>query len=141
MVSGFFLDFKQLKDYFNEKILKCIHSNIFSAGETHSGQKLIFYQTNKKQKENMIKYQSAGIACIILAVLFVITGCSDSGVSHKPADTKRETVSLREKAFRMNERLGRGVNLSSSGRLNIREEDFQAIKDAGVNSIRLPVRW
>jgi endoglucanase len=41
----------------------------------------------------------------------------------------------------MNERLGRGVNLSASGRLDIREEDFQAIKDAGFNSIRLPVRW
>ena len=89
----------------------------------------------------MFKNQSAGITSIMLAVLFLITGCGDSGVSQKSSDTAQGAVSQREEAFRMNQRLGRGVNLGGAGRLNIREEDFQAIKDAGFNSIRLPVRW
>jgi len=85
----------------------------------------------------MLKNQSAGTTCVILVLLFIIISC-DSSREH----AKKEQESIkREDAFNMNERLGRGVNLSSNGRLNIQEEDFQAIKDAGFNSIRLPVRW
>ncbi len=51
--------------------------------------------------------------------------------------------------FKMNQLLGRGVNLGnafdapSEGEWGvvIQEEYFQMIKDAGFNSVRLPVRW
>ena len=51
--------------------------------------------------------------------------------------------------FKMNQLLGRGVNLGnafdapSEGEWGvvIQEEYFQIIKDAGFNSVRLPVRW
>lgn len=89
----------------------------------------------------MLNKQFAGMAGMILTILFMITGCGDRKVTNKSYNESQETVAGREAAFKMNERLGRGVNLGGSGRLNIREEDFQAIKDAGFNSIRLPVRW
>jgi endoglucanase len=85
--------------------------------------------------------QLAGIASMTFAAFFLITSCNDPGVLKKSGDKSQEAVARREEAFKMNVRLGRGVNLGGSGRLNIREEDFQAIKDAGFNSIRLPVRW
>jgi len=52
-------------------------------------------------------------------------------------------------AFAMNQRLGRGVNFGdaleapSEGQWGVvlRDELFQKAKDAGFNSIRLPVRW
>jgi endoglucanase len=51
--------------------------------------------------------------------------------------------------FKMNQLLGRGINLGnaldapSEGEWGVvlKEEYFQIIKDAGFNSIRLPVRW
>ena len=89
----------------------------------------------------MLNKQLAGMASTMLAVLFLIIGCGDPGVLKKSGDKSQKAIDRREEAFKMNERLGRGVNLGGSGRLNIREEDFQAIKDAGFNSIRLPVRW
>ena len=89
----------------------------------------------------MLNKQLAGMAGTMLAFLFLITGCGDSAALKKSGDKSQKAIDLREEAFKMNERLGRGVNLGGSGRLNIREEDFQAIKDAGFNSIRLPVRW
>jgi endoglucanase len=89
----------------------------------------------------MLNKQLAGTAIMIIAALLLITGCDNPGILKKSGDKSQGLVTRRETAFKMNERLGRGVNLGGSGRLNIREEDFQAIKDAGFNSIRLPVRW
>jgi endoglucanase len=55
----------------------------------------------------------------------------------------------RVKAVEMNKLLGRGVNLGNALEapyegawgVTLREEYFQIIKDAGFNSVRLPVRW
>jgi len=88
-----------------------------------------------------MKNQLAGITCILIATLIVIASCSGTSDSERSTGSSDELVFTREAAYKMNERLGRGVNLGASGRLNIREEDFEAIKNAGFNSIRLPVRW
>ena len=53
------------------------------------------------------------------------------------------------KAEAMNKLLGRGVNLGNALEapyegawgITLKEEYFQLIKDAGLNSVRLPVRW
>lgn len=53
------------------------------------------------------------------------------------------------RAFEMNKRLGRGVNLGNALEaphegewgVTLKEEYFQIIKDAGFNSVRIPVRW
>lgn len=89
----------------------------------------------------MLNKKSVGIAGMAFAAFLMITGLNGQGVVKKSGGKTQESSARREKAFKMNERLGRGVNLGGSGRLNIREEDFQAIKDAGFNSIRLPIRW
>jgi endoglucanase len=89
----------------------------------------------------MLKKQLAGSARMTLVALLLITGCDNPGILKNSGDKSQQAVTKREAAFKMNERLGRGVNLGGSGKLNIREEDFQAIKVAGFNSIRLPVRW
>lgn len=52
-------------------------------------------------------------------------------------------------AFAVNKMLGRGINLGNAldapeegaWGLTLKEEYFQAIKDAGFDSVRLPVRW
>ncbi len=54
-----------------------------------------------------------------------------------------------DEAFQANKRLGRGINLGnaldapSEGAwgLTLQEEYFEQIKQAGFNSVRIPIRW
>lgn len=73
------------------------------------------------------------------------------------AKTEKAAVPVDYSAGRaMNQRLGRGINLGNSWDADgagvnihtdagwgnpIQDEDFKIIKDAGFNSVRLPVRW
>jgi endoglucanase len=64
-----------------------------------------------------------------------------------PAPEAREAEKI--DAFHYNRLLGRGINLSnaldapSEGAwgVTLNAEDFQIIKDAGFNSVRIPIRW
>lgn len=69
-----------------------------------------------------------------------------------PEPEKRVIVPVDYSAGRaMNKRLGKGINLGNSWESDgkddggwsnpIKDEDFRIIKEAGFNSIRLPVRW
>ncbi len=66
-----------------------------------------------------------------------------------PPTTPTSTPAPVNRAFEINARLGRGVNLGNAleapveGQwgMVIRDEYFQLIKEAGFNSIRLPIRW
>jgi endoglucanase len=51
-------------------------------------------------------------------------------------------------AHEMNRRLGRGINfgnaldaLPDASRLQLTEHHFEVVKDAGFDTVRLPVRW
>ena len=52
-------------------------------------------------------------------------------------------------AFKMNQLLGRGINMGNAldapnegeWGFTLEEKYFQAAKDAGFNSVRIPVRW
>jgi endoglucanase len=75
-------------------------------------------------------------AVLTLSCAFSVASCCQS-----PADANDP--------FEQNRRLGRGINLGnaleapSEGEwgVTLQEEYFQAIKDAGFDSIRVPIRW
>ena len=58
-------------------------------------------------------------------------------------------IAAKPDAFEMNKQIGRGVNIGNTLEppnegdwdITLQEEYFQLIKDAGFNSIRLPIRW
>jgi endoglucanase len=79
----------------------------------------------------------------VIAVSLVICSCpclsaAEPNAAPKPPD-----------AFAVNKLIGRGINLGNALEapnegawgVTLQEEYFQLIKDAGFNSIRLPVRW
>lgn len=94
-----------------------------------------------------------------LSLGIALTGCfdgDDSPTKVKKDDNEAERipVAVDYSAGRaMNKRLGRGINLGNSwdsqswGKLDggwgnpIDDNDFKIIKEAGFNSVRLPVRW
>jgi endoglucanase len=94
-----------------------------------------------------------------LSLGITLIGCSDDGSSPTKAkkedpEGKKAPVAVDYSAGRaMNKRLGKGINLGNSwdsqswGKLDggwgnpIDDGDFKIIKDAGFNSVRLPVRW
>ena len=89
----------------------------------------------------MVKKHVAILTAASVAVLIMITGCGGTGNAPETGSSGALLADRSGPAFEMNERLGRGVNLSASGQLDIRAEDFKIIKDAGFDSIRMPVRW
>jgi endoglucanase len=66
-----------------------------------------------------------------------------------PTRTVRPTTSADEKVFEQNQRLGRGINLGNmleapkegEWGLSVEEEYFDWIKEAGFQSVRIPIRW
>lgn len=93
---------------------------------------------------------------LFLSLGLAFTGCSDDGSSPTKAQKKEDNgpVAVDYSLGRaMNQRLGKGINLGNSwdaqswGKLDggwgnpIEDGDFKIIKEAGFNSIRLPVRW
>jgi ribose 5-phosphate isomerase B len=67
-----------------------------------------------------MRTQLAGIAGMTLAALLLITGCNNSEALKKFGSKSREAATGSEEAFKMNKRLGQGVDLGGAGRLNIR---------------------
>ncbi len=96
---------------------------------------------------------------LFLSLGITLMGCSDDGSAPTKAQKEenngeRVAVPVDYSAGRaMNKRLGKGINLGNSwdsesktgldaGWGNpIKDEDFKIIKDAGFNSVRIPVRW
>ncbi len=85
--------------------------------------------------------KTVGLSVVI--VLALVTRTTFCLASEEP------NAADQDKAVRMNKLLGRGVNLGNAldgptegaWGVTLKEEYFQLIKDAGFNSIRLPVRW
>jgi endoglucanase len=83
---------------------------------------------------------------IVFSLVAFTTSCSPITVS--PSPTPTETIPV--DAFSINQRLGRGVNLGNAlegypaegdwGVL-IQEEYLDLIREAGFNSVRIPIRW
>ena len=98
---------------------------------------------------------------IALSAIFFLASCdSNNGGLNRADGSGKNTKSVSHPAVdyskgrAMNQKLGRGINLGNSwdspgigahpdcGWNNcIKDEDFQIIKAAGFNSVRLPVRW
>jgi len=86
----------------------------------------------------------AGISTLII-VLFLAMVTFESGC-RQPLEVKGPVAA---DPFKMNEKLGRGVNLGNAldapnegeWGFTLEEEYFQAVKDAGFNSVRIPARW
>ena len=66
-----------------------------------------------------------------------------------PAESELEAAGQPLDAFDYNERLGRGINLGNALEgpyegawgLYLKEEHFEAIAEAGFDSVRIPIRW
>ena len=66
-----------------------------------------------------------------------------------PAESRLETAVQSLDAFDYNERLGRGINLGNALEapyegawgLYLKKEHFEAIAEAGFDSVRIPIRW
>ena len=95
---------------------------------------------------------------LFLSLGIALIGCSDDGssptkVKKEEQESERVPVAVDYSAGRaMNKRLGKGINLGNSWDSDgksldggwgnpIKDEDFKIIKDAGFNSVRIPVRW
>jgi endoglucanase len=84
--------------------------------------------------------KSYAFITLVVAILFVLSCATTVKTSKSPAETN---------AFKINKLLGKGVNLGNAleapneGEWGVvlKEEYFSIIKQAGFNSIRLPVRW
>ncbi len=83
------------------------------------------------------------LSTLIILVFFTLA------VTHCMAAEDANKAKGQAKAEAMNKQLGRGVNLGNALEapyegawgITLKEEYFQLIKDAGFNSIRMPVRW
>jgi endoglucanase len=89
----------------------------------------------------MFKSSKQGVLTVFaLVIMFGVISC----VAAEP-----NTASSQPDAFAINKLIGRGVNLGNALEapkegdwgVTLEEGYFQLIKDAGFNSIRLPVRW
>lgn len=95
---------------------------------------------------------------ILLSLAIALIGCTEDNsptkATQKENGNEKEPVAVDYSAGRaMNKRLGKGINLGNSwdsqswGKLDggwgnpIEDNDFKIIKEAGFNSVRLPVRW
>ena len=82
-----------------------------------------------------------------LMFLFLIlsSGCARHFTPISPAEENASSLD----AFLQNERLGRGINLGNALEaptegawgVTLKADYFQAIADAGFNSVRIPIRW
>ncbi len=87
------------------------------------------------------------IQLLTLAALMGLAACRphDPALSIKPTPTPAPA----KDAYEANRRLGRGVNLGNALEapregewgVTLQESDFQLIKDAGFDSVRIPIRW
>ena len=109
------------------------------------------------KKSLLSLFAISAIACLSIC----LTACeNDSAPPAAPAPTSSESVEKRpvvpvdySAGRAMNARLGKGINLGNSWDADgrnctdncwgnpIDDGDFKIIKEAGFNSIRLPVRW
>ena len=86
----------------------------------------------------MSLYVAAGLF-LLIAVNLVLAGDPNEAAVKKTSPN----------AFERNKRLGRGINLGNALEapnegewgVTLKEEYFQAIKDAGFDSVRIPCRW
>jgi endoglucanase len=92
----------------------------------------------------------------MIALLLLLAACqaapapSATPAHALPEETPTASVAdAREAAFRMNERLGRGINLGNAleapreGQwgVTLQAHYFQLIKEQGFQSVRVPIRW
>ncbi|MEX0647717.1 MAG: glycoside hydrolase family 5 protein [Balneolaceae bacterium] len=87
-------------------------------------------------------------SCITVAVAIT---CSSNSVESEETETEEKVPNQEHfmNAFEMNEVLGRGINLGNALEapeegewgMVIEEEFIQLIKDAGFESVRIPIRW
>lgn len=85
---------------------------------------------------------------ILFICLETITACTSSPIEIIETDTIPEQENF-SSAFDINNTLGKGINLGnaleapSEGEwgMVIKEEYFSLIKNAGFNSVRIPIRW
>ncbi len=101
----------------------------------------MYWQGNYKTGEDLQRGQRSMIkitkVCVYVEVLFLLICSACNAVGSRPDP------------FKQNELLGRGVNLGNAleapeeGQwgVTLEEEYFKLIKDAGFNSVRIPVRW
>src|SRR5574342_67423 len=72
-----------------------------------------------------------------------------AGCSENPVASKKETSPTGLDAFAQNAKLGRGVNFGNALEapnegdwgVTLKSEYFDLIKNAGFNSVRLPISW
>lgn len=86
---------------------------------------------------------------IMALAIFETTCCLAAEDPNAARQGSPQAAKDQAKAVEMNRLLGRGVNLGNALEapregewgVTLKEEYFQIIKDAGFNSVRLPVRW
>src|SRR5574342_296855 len=86
------------------------------------------------------------LAAPLILVLLAL-GCSKK--SSNPLASNEETSPTGLDPFAQNARLGRGMNLGNALEapnegdwgVTLKSEYFELIKNAGFNSVRLPIRW
>jgi endoglucanase len=89
---------------------------------------------------NVIKSPQSIVVLLTLAIVLIATSC----LAGEPNAEQGQAT-----AEKMNKMLGRGVNLGNALEspnegewgVTLQEEYFDIIKKAGLNSVRLPVRW
>jgi len=86
----------------------------------------------------------------ILAIVLITFSNAAMAANEKTASPSPKGETALRSAFEMNKMLGRGIAIGGAldspkqegeWGVTLQEEYFQIIKDAGFNSIRLPVRW
>jgi len=94
----------------------------------------------------------------ITAAFFLASCSSDNDGLNRAKEEEKESVAHPavdySKARAMNQRLGRGINMGNSWESTgtgstgdcgwgncLRDEDLQIVKNAGFNSVRIPIRW
>ena len=87
----------------------------------------------------------------VALVIFEIARCqaAEDPMAAKDQPVRRSVSEDGAKAEAMNKLLGRGVNMGNAldapeegaWGFTLKEEYFQAVKDAGFDSVRIPVRW
>jgi endoglucanase len=91
---------------------------------------------------------------VLITMVLAVTSGLNSVMAAEPNTPavllrKNEAAGAKMDPFKMNQLLGRGVNMGnaldapSEGEwgFTLEEKYFQAAKDAGFNSVRIPVRW
>jgi endoglucanase len=102
----------------------------------------VFYQFGESFNKmgSVFAIHRATIYAVVTAMVAAYIFASITAAAQPPADTD---------AFISNRSLGRGMNFGnaldapSEGAwgVTLKEQYFQAVKDAGFNSVRIPIRW